>query len=618
MEQLKMYWLAGTPIKQYEFPEGYSVSNYKDESDKQAWYECCRNGLVTDGETEAFKKDIEAVADINPYEDVFFLDYEGEHIGTVTAFLQSKDNNGNMHMAAIREDFRGKGLAKYLAMIALNHLSAKGVKYVLLTTDEFRESAIKSYLKAGFLPVEYSIAMQDRWEQVLENCGIESALMLYEDASEYKTVYRRSKAAKIKIGVLGAGRGRSMMDYCMVAGNAGLVAVCDFRKDKLDAAEKEYGAEGISYYTDFDEFLKHDMDCVVLANYANEHAPFALKCFEAGKNVLSEVLPVQTMKEAVELVEAIERTGKQYIFAENCAFMPAIRKMRELYLKGDLGDFEYGEGEYLHNCESDWHHLTYGDPNHWRNTMSAFYYCTHSIGPFIHISGLRPVKVTGFEAPFNARMARMGAKAGPFGVEMITLENGAILKSVHGVGISKNSLWFSVYGSKGRMESAREDAGIEGGFGNLYVNLDKEEGDNSFEPVLIKVKDPLSEMLGDSGHGNADYYLMHQLVEKLRGNRNADVVDVYEALDMFLPGMFAYFSVLEGGAPMDIPDLRNPAERDRWRNDTRCTDPAVAGDMLIDSYSKGNPEIPTSVYERHAAQLKKEYEAAKAKAEQEN
>ena len=32
-----------------------------------------------------------------------------------------------------------------------------------------------------------------------------------------------------------------------------------------------------------------------------------------------------------------------------------------------------------------------------------------------------------------------------------------------------------------------------------------------------------------------------------RGNKNADVIGVYEALDMFLPGMFAYFSVLAGG-----------------------------------------------------------------------
>ena len=130
--------------------------------------------------------------------------------------------------------------------------------------------------------------------------------------------------------------------------------------------------------------------------------------------------------------------------------------MRRLYRSGALGAFEYGEGEYLHNCEPAWHSITYGDPAHWRNNMSVFFYCTHSIGPLIHISGLKPVKVTGFEMPFNNRMARMGAKAGWGSVIMITLENGAVLKCLQGVGPSKNSVWFSVYGSLGTAESRRE------------------------------------------------------------------------------------------------------------------------------------------------------------------
>lgn len=596
-----MYWLPGTPITQYELPEDYTVSSYKTEADIAAWCECCNNGqLIAENEGEAaFKREIADRSDIDLYRDVFFLDYKNEHIGTVTAFVHSDDNTGDMHMVAIKEEFRGRGLAKYLTMLTLNHLSECGVKYIHLTTDDFRESAVKSYLSGGFLPVEYELGMQDRWEIMLEKCGIESAQMLYEDASVYKTIYRRSKASKVKIGVMGAGRGKTMMNYCREAGNAELVAVCDFRAERLVAAEKEYGVDGnITYYTDFDEFIKHDMDCVVLANYANAHAPFAVRCLEAGKNVLSEVLPVQTMREAVELVEAVERTGKIYAYAENYAYMPAPKKMRELYRKGVLGSFEYGEGEYMHNCESGWHMYSFAEPNHWRNTMSAFYYCTHSIGPLIHITGLRPTRVTGFEAPFNARMARMGAKAGAFAVEMITLENGALLKSAHGVGPSKDSVWYSIYGSKGRMESAREDAALENeGVQTLYVNCDKNEGDNKSVSVNTCTADSLSKDSGDAGHGGSDYYIMHHLVEKLRGNRNADIIDIYEALNMFLPGMFAYYSVLEGGKPMDIPDLRNKRERDIWRNDTRCTDPAAAGDMLLPSYSKGNPEIPQSTYD---------------------
>ena len=598
MAQLKMYRLPADPVEKLILPEGYTVSNYKTEDDKLAWCEICKKGLVDDDAgKEKFDECITSNSDIKLNEDVFFIDHNGEHIGTITAYHDTKENIGQVHMVGIRTDYRGRGLGKYLNNIAIQHLEKKPVRFFRLTTDEWRKGAVKSYLTAGFIPVEYNLGMQDRWEKVLEDYNIESVQMVYEDATPYKVIYKKSIAPKIKFGVLGAGRGQSMMEYCSNCDNAELVAVCDCYEPLLKEAEEKYGNGKTKFFSDFDEFLKEDMDCVVLANFANEHQPYAIKCLKAGKNVLSELLPVQTMAQAVELVETIEETGKIYAYVENCCFMPAPKKMKELYLEGMLGSFEYGEGEYMHNCEDGWDILTRAEPTHWRNTMSAFYYCTHSLGPLIHITGLRPVSVTGFEAPHNARMQRMGALGGAFGVEILTLENGAILKSTHGVGPSKNSTWYTIYGSKGRMESARVDT-EKGEYGTLYVNCDKNEGDNNSKPYIEDVSDDLSEVAEKAGHGGSDYHIMYNMVTKLRGNRNADVIDIYEALDMFLPGMFAYRSVLAGGIPMKIPNLRNKEERDKWRNDTQCTDPAVAGDMYIPSYSKGNPKIPPENYAR--------------------
>ena len=67
---------------------------------------------------------------------------------------------------------------------------------------------------------------------------------------------------------------------------------------------------------------------------------------------------------------------------------------------------------------------------------------------------------------------------------------------------------------------------------------------------------------------------------------------------MFLPGLFAYRSVLAGGVSMPVPNLRNKEERDKWRNDTACTSKKAAGDMLLPTFSKGTPEIPKEVYDR--------------------
>ncbi len=402
--------------------------------------------------------------------------------------------------------------------------------------------------------------------------------------------------SKVKIGVFGVRRGSVVIKYCRTQPDAQLVAVCDSWEQGLTDMKKELG-EDIAYYTSFDDFINHDMDAVFLANYATEHAPYAIMAFEKGLHVLSEVLPCQTMKEAVELIEAIEKSGKIYAYAENCCFMAAPYEMRKLYRSGQLGELEYGEGEYLHNCESIWPRITRGDKNHWRNNMYAHFYCTHSFGPFIHITGLRPVSVTGFELPFNARMERMGAKSGSAGLAIVTMENGAIIKNINGVGCSKNSLWFSIYGTLGRAESAREDTQY-GAYGRIFTNLDRYEGECFERPGTYCPGADQPSPAQKWGHGGGDYYIMHHFVDRISGNMDAETIDIYEALDMFLPGMFAYRSVLAGGIPMHIPDLRMASERDKWRNDTWCTDPAVAKDRLVPSYSKGNPHIPDETYQR--------------------
>ena len=410
-----------------------------------------------------------------------------------------------------------------------------------------------------------------------------------------KTERRKTMEQTVKIGVLGVYRGRTMIEYCKHDSRVKLAAVCDKRKDALQKMKEELNDESISYYENFEDLLESDVDAIVLANYANEHAPYAVKCLEHGKHVLSEVMPVQNFAEAVALVEAVEKTGKIYDYAENYCYMVAPREMRRLYKSGALGEFEYGEGEYLHNCEAGWHTITYGDPNHWRNNMSAFFYSTHSIGPLIHITGLKPVKVTGFEMPYNNRMARMGAKAGWGSLIIITLENGAVIKSLHGVGPSKNSVWFSVYGSLGTAESRREAA--EGDCA-IYTDLDEFEGENADRKNKYTPKDEFSERAEAAGHGGSDFFTMWHFVSKILGDENAEIIDVYEALDMFLPSLLAYRSVLAGGVSMDVPNFRNLAEREKYRRDFACTDPKVAGDMLQPSYSKGNPYVPSEVYEK--------------------
>lgn len=337
----------------------------------------------------------------------------------------------------------------------------------------------------------------------------------------------------IRLGVLGGGRGGSMMSYCLAAGadKVQLAAVCDKNPEVLEARRKGFEENSVACYDNFDDFINHPMDAVVLANYAHQHAPFAIRCLHKGLHVFSEVLPCQNMKEAVELIEAVERSGKVYAYGENYCYMKGPREMRRLYREGEIGELEYAEGEYIHNCESIWPAITYGEKDHWRNFMFSTFYCTHSLGPIIHITGLRPVSVTGFEALQNERRMRVGCRG----------------------------------------EEQNSDA-------------------------------------AKFGHGGSDFYCMDEFIKRLQGDKSADIIDVYEAMDMFLPGLFAYRSILSGGRPVEIPDLRKKENREQFRNDTACTDPEAAGDMLLPATSRGTPDIPDEIYQA----MREKWEAHKA------
>ena len=408
--------------------------------------------------------------------------------------------------------------------------------------------------------------------------------------------------AKIKIGVFGVYRGTSMINFLRYSDKGEIVAICDKWKEAIEKQKSIINNDNITYYDNFDEFIKHDMDAVILANYATEHAPFAIKAMKAGKHVYSEVLPCQTMKEAVELVETVEETGKVYCYGENYCYLPATREMKKLYEEGKLGEFEYAEGEYIHNCYPIWQSITYGDESHWRNNMYSTFYCTHSIGPIVHITKERPVSVIGLEGTHNARNFMVGAKGGQFGIAMITFENGGIMKNINGCFLNGNSIWYSLYGSKGKMESEREGKNTRG-VDAINVEITGEEKQN----YIVKG----DESLAQYGHNGSDYFTVFNFIEAINGNKNADIIDVYEALDMFLPGMFAYRSILEDGKKMKIPNLRNKEERDLYRNDTACVDPKVAGEMLLPTTSLGTPEIDKAVYDNMREAWKAEFTSDK-------
>ncbi len=412
---------------------------------------------------------------------------------------------------------------------------------------------------------------------------------------------------KIRIGVFGAYRGMTMVKVLAKHPDAMLVAVCDKYRpalDKVRALAEENGLS-VALYEDFEAFFAHDMDGVVLANYANEHAPYAVRLLKSGRHVLSEVLPCETMVQAVALIEAVEASGKVYAYAENYCYMWHAFEMRRRYEAGEIGEVQYAEGEYIHDCAAIWPGITYGERDHWRNNIYPTYYCTHSVGPMMTITGRRPVRVSGFVTQDNAANRPLGSRAGSRGgIEIITFDNGAIGRSVHGnLKREPGSTNYRIFGMKGMMESEAfvpSYAG-EGRQRELHVYREGEKLCIGEDEKYVPDPSAFSALAKDfSSHGGSDFYPTHYFIEKILGRAEGQKysIDVYTAVDMGIVGILAYRSALAGGAPVDVPNLRNPEEREKWREDHKSSNPKIShGEDLLPCAPEGNREYPDSVYE---------------------
>ncbi len=396
---------------------------------------------------------------------------------------------------------------------------------------------------------------------------------------------------KLKIGVFGGARGKSMIEALLKHPQAELTAVCDKYKPLLDETKKraeEFGCE-VACFESFDDFIKSDLDAVVLANYATEHTPFAIKALNAGKHVMSEVLPSQTMAEAIELIETVERTGLVYTYAENYCYMENTFEMWRRYKNGDIGEVTSANCEYIHDCAGCWLDITYGDKDHWRNRIYPTFYCTHSLGPILMMTNRRPVQVVGFENPPIDEFYKLGHAGGhASGTEMVTLDNGAIVRSIHGpLKREPSHTTYEVYGTKGYLGSSS----------NKEVTFYREgevtcQGETEVYTPESFVAAEQKKQSGMGSHGGSDFYPTHLFIEKILGNPDGEwAIDVYKAVDMGICGILAYRSILNGNQPVKVPNFRNIEERKAYRNDRACTDPAVAGEQLIPCSSYPEKEL---------------------------
>jgi predicted dehydrogenase len=91
-------------------------------------------------------------------------------------------------------------------------------------------------------------------------------------------------------------------------------------------------------YPDLDDLLEGEqVDLVHLCTPPRQHAPLALRCLEAGVNVLVEKPPTRSLAELDELIEAERRSSARVACVFQHRFGSAAVRLRRMAAAGDLG-----------------------------------------------------------------------------------------------------------------------------------------------------------------------------------------------------------------------------------------------------------------------------------------
>lgn len=152
---------------------------------------------------------------------------------------------------------------------------------------------------------------------------------------------------KIKVGIVGSG---SISNFHLRAYHNNkqteLYAICDLNEERAKSQADLYQIGQI--YTDFAEMIANpDIDAISICTWNNTHADFAIRALDAGKHVLVEKPLCMTVKEALQVEEAVRRSGKQLQIGYVRRYDPNAQMVRQWTEEGELGTIYYAKASCL-------------------------------------------------------------------------------------------------------------------------------------------------------------------------------------------------------------------------------------------------------------------------------
>ena len=428
---------------------------------------------------------------------------------------------------------------------------------------------------------------------------------------------------KLRVGVVGLGRGQAGVNGFNVIPGCEVTAICDLNAARIAEVLKnteKAGRPKPTVYTGGHEEWKKlcddpNVDLVYNATPWELHVPIALYAMNAGKHVATEVPSAFTEDECWELVKTSERLQRHCMQLENCCYGENEMLALNLCRQGILGELVHAEGAYIHDLRT----YNYGawndgadnparDPktgfdaywNYWRLRHNAAHkgnqYPTHGLGPicwymdinrgdrFDYLVSLESDQHN-FQALAGARFdkdswqARLKVEMGDMNTMLIKTKRGRSILIQHDVSSPRPySRLNSITGTRGAfldypLRMVWEEKPGAGAHKFFTEEKQKEMAEKYGHPLWKQAGDIAKKM---GGHGGMDFLMVLRLAYCLQNGLPLDQ-NVYDLASWCCLCELSERSVRNRSCSVDVPDFTDGA----WETT------APLGDLSVDLAKMG-------------------------------
>lgn len=157
--------------------------------------------------------------------------------------------------------------------------------------------------------------------------------------------------AKLRLGVLGLGEGRSIISAAINSELWELARICDLNEQlcKERAAEFRFP----HYTTKLADMLRDpQIDAIGIYTPDPLHAEHIRQCLDAGKHVICTKPLIDNLKDARGLLDAQKKSGKLVFVGQSSRFFASMMRQRQDYEAAKHGEVFSVEAEY--NADNRW------------------------------------------------------------------------------------------------------------------------------------------------------------------------------------------------------------------------------------------------------------------------